>query len=1027
MNRPQCVKKVTIVCWNINRVCTKLEKTNVYGLLSQYDIIVLCETKTSLPVRLPGYVTYRGKSVGSGDRGGIVLLMKNFLNNFVHKIDVSIGDQIWLQLSNVEDVLFGFCYIPPCDSPYYSHEAFVAIHEKVKSNYMNNGYVIMGDMNTRFGRAVRDLAEMYELPGFTCSYPAIEDSVTHMNDNAEFLSTLCIDNKLVVLNNMKTSNKHFPIGKTYRKRDAWVSELDTCIASPGLVPYVDELVVVKRTDLPSDHAPICMSLRIPGTHLDNVLARAELLGDHAALYGDAARNSLTRRSIKFSNIDKQKFVGNISEMCIPAIDDDVDTAASRISECLYVCAENSRGAVQAGGGARDGVRLGRWERLLGDVDDARVWKAINWKGDLETSMLVNEDRPKDSDFKLHLERVLNPERVPPPLLVSSDVTVPVLDDPILAAEVDSQIRKMKVDKACGPDGLPPGVFAMLPPAWLLTLTTLFNAVFTSGVYPASWMRAKLFTVFKRGNRSDPNNYRGISVINAITKLYDMVLCHRLSLWFRPYREQAGAQSRRGCIEHLVTLRLLTDTARRKKFKLFVTFVDFSKAYDLVPRHKLFSILERLGCGMVMLAALVAMYSITESVIGGAIITATLGVRQGSPTSCLLFIIFMNDFIRLVKQRCLPDGFLGWLHTLVLMDDTVLLSTSREGMIDKVKLMQSFCSGHGMIVNEAKTKFFVINGTEGEAEPLRVDGLTIAPCSMYTYLGSPFTSDGSVSSALGVHARTKLSHVVKFVAFIKKNNDVPFVVKRRVFDAALMSALLYGCESWVGADLKPMIRLYNWAIKQILGVRKSTPNDICYAEIGYPSLLDLVRLRQQRFFKKMRLERDGQVDDPLMHAIHIATQSSTAASTVIRDFIATDAPSMQDLMRRVHERIAASTGSRCVVYRSINPTLATHSVYRDRHTVDDRCRISFTRLRVSGHNLAIESGRWNRRGRGRLPIEQRLCVCGAVQTERHVVEVCPLSHHIRLRYNIQNLEDLFNGKFDTARSCEICHSVLNLYS
>ncbi len=207
----------------------------------------------------------------------------------------------------------------------------------------------------------------------------------------------------------------------------------------------------------------------------------------------------------------------------------------------------------------------------------------------------------------YTERVLNLEPVPLPLLAAADLTVLVLDDPISPAEVDFQIRKIKVDIACGPDGLPPGVLAMLPPAWLLPLTTLFNTVLTSGAYPASWTRAKLLTVFKRGNRSDLNNYRGISVTNNMTKIYDVVLCHRLCLWFRLYREQAGAQSQRGwyreqagaqsqrgCIEHLVTLRFTTDTACRKKFELFATFIDFNKAYDLVPRLNL-SVLERLGC------------------------------------------------------------------------------------------------------------------------------------------------------------------------------------------------------------------------------------------------------------------------------------------------------------------------------------------------------------------------------------------------------------------------------------------------
>ena len=64
-------------------------------------------------------------------------------------------------------------------------------------------------------------------------------------------------------------------------------------------------------------------------------------------------------------------------------------------------------------------------------------------------------------------------------------------------------------------------------------------------------------------------------------------------------------------------------------------------------------------------------------------------------------------------------------------------------------------------------------------------------------------------------------------------------------------MLYGCESWVGADLRPVTKLYNWAIKELLGVRKSTPNIVCYAELGYSSLPDLVKIRQHKFFSKMR--------------------------------------------------------------------------------------------------------------------------------------------------------------------------------
>ena len=152
-----------------------------------------------------------------------------------------------------------------------------------------------------------------------------------------------------------------------------------------------------------------------------------------------------------------------------------------------------------------------------------------------------------------------------------------------------------------------------------------------------------------------------------------------------------------------------DIARRKKLKLFITFVDFSKAYDCLPRYKLFLTLKRMGCGLTMLMALVAMYEYTNSVIGMALIAATIGVRQGSPTSGLLFIIYVNVMIQMIKQGCPVDGFLVWLHILVMMDDTVLLSTTKQGMKDKIKILNDYCNSYGMTINYSKTKFMVVNG------------------------------------------------------------------------------------------------------------------------------------------------------------------------------------------------------------------------------------------------------------------------------------------------------------------------------
>ena len=100
-------------------------------------------------------------------------------------------------------------------------------------------------------------------------------------------------------------------------------------------------------------------------------------------------------------------------------------------------------------------------------------------------------------------------------------------------------------------------------------------------------------------------------------------------------------------------------------------------------------------------------------LGTALITTTIGLRQGFPTSCLLFTLYINGLVRKMKTCCGIDGFLGLIHYLLLMDDTVILATTREMCLKKLGILQKFCIESGMIINQSKTKFMVINGTQDD--------------------------------------------------------------------------------------------------------------------------------------------------------------------------------------------------------------------------------------------------------------------------------------------------------------------------
>ena len=83
-----------------------------------------------------------------------------------------------------------------------------------------------------------------------------------------------------------------------------------------------------------------------------------------------------------------------------------------------------------------------------------------------------------------------------------------------------------------------------------------------------------------------DNYRGISIMDTLAKVYDMLIMNRLKVWMEIDKCQAGCMEKRGCLEQIFALRMLCDYAIYKKVKLYVLFVDYRKAYDKVPRQKL---------------------------------------------------------------------------------------------------------------------------------------------------------------------------------------------------------------------------------------------------------------------------------------------------------------------------------------------------------------------------------------------------------------------------------------------------------
>ena len=215
----------------------------------------------------------------------------------------------------------------------------------------------------------------------------------------------------------------------------------------------------------------------------------------------------------------------------------------------------------------------RWARILDYNDPKVIWRSLNWRGTFDNKV---ENQPPESMFKEHFEKLLTHDETGVPIAPSdfdSSPYIPLLDDPFEYSEIDSAISSLNKNKSY--TGICPGILKVLPMSWVLFLLTLFNTVFIQCFYAVKLCYNKLFVLFKSGNRFLCDNYRGISIMDSLAKIYDILILNRLSIWLNIDKCQAGAQKGRSCLEQICTLRMLCDYAVCKKLKLYILFIDYS--------------------------------------------------------------------------------------------------------------------------------------------------------------------------------------------------------------------------------------------------------------------------------------------------------------------------------------------------------------------------------------------------------------------------------------------------------------------
>ena len=304
------------------------------------------------------------------------------------------------------------------------------------------------------------------------------------------------------------------------------------------------------------------------------------------------------------------------------------------------------------------------------------------------------------------------------------------------------------------------LMCLLSPILLL----LFNLTFYMK-YPIDFGLSLISTIPKKGNLKLLSNFRGIHVQSLLSLLYDRIIAKRLLNWARIHPEQSAFQKGKATLNQIFLIRIIISLAKRENITLFIGFFDLEKAFDKISRPLLLKSLIKLGIGSCMLHAIKAMYSVTRCMIKvGTTLSDAFqsysGIKQGAPSSVILFVIFMDELVDIVRKHCVKEKVINILHILLHADDTAILSTERDLFIKKCNvLLQSFAE-RKVSLNLKKPGFLVINPlSRDDRNDIKLCSGWLSYSGTFKYLGVIASDKGSVHDDIGLHVKDREKSVL----------------------------------------------------------------------------------------------------------------------------------------------------------------------------------------------------------------------------------------------------------------------------
>ena len=426
--------------------------------------------------------------------------------------------------------------------------------------------------------------------------------------------------------------------------------------------------------------------------------------------------------------------------------------------------------------------------------------------------------------------------------------------PVSEKETLNIINNLKNKKSYGIDGISNVLLKSIANEILKPLTLIINQSLETGIFPDAFKTSKVTPLYKKGDKTDLNNYRPISILPTISKVFERVIHVQLYDYFCKNNllceQQYGFRSKHST--ELATIKLvdfLVKSMDENKIPGAI-YLDLSKAFDTLNFNILINKLKFYGFTGTPLKLLENYLRDRHQFVAFKNINSDLkeirtGIPQGSILGPLFFSIYINDLINSSNL----------FNYLMYADDTTLYFNLEDvdsvNMSDNINIhlekINVWLKLNKLTVNVSKTKFMIFHKRRDTPQlDLLLNNIKIDLVSNFTFLGIILDSSLSWKN----HTKMIAIKISKIIGILHKLKYIfPKEILLIIYKSLIVPHLNYGLLLW-GVNLKDIFLLQKKAIRLVTHNSYTSHTEPIFKENGLLNLADMFLLNKLKFLHKI---------------------------------------------------------------------------------------------------------------------------------------------------------------------------------